>query len=240
MTEEKKNNKGFWLALAAVALIAAAGAALLFGKETPEGSSSALPESSGMETRLTEEGGTVPAASSGTAAASLLQTETFWPADTHEAGAKSANAGRNATPEDPQLPGYYFDLAATDELYGLFAAENTNNTDPVSPYRSIGAESKIACDALSTRFAAGELSAEDLKEAVKAVQTVWPDESGILTHHLRQVSAAAYRFAGTDMGIVKERILLGNLSGRHYLFLQVYVNKEENAVHVYMVNGMLD
>ena len=239
MKEEKTKNRGFWIALAAIALIMAAGAALLFGKEKPEGSSAAA-SGTGQEPGRSAESEESPGAAGRETAASLLQEETFWPADSRKAGEKSANAGRNAPPEDPQLPGYFFDLAATDELYGLFAAENTNNTDPASPFRSIGAASKVTCDALSTRFAAGELSAEDLKEAVKAVQTVWPDESGILTHHLRQVSAAAYRFAGTDMGIVKERILLGNLSGRHYLFLQVYVNREEKAVHVYMVNGMLD
>lgn len=148
------------------------------------------------------------------------------------------NAGRGALQEDPRMPGYFFDPEATDELYLLFASENTNNTDETSRYRSLSAAFKARNDTLCLRFA-NELTEASLLEAMLLqADFSWPDEPAV-RHRLKNVKIAEYHYGGHDMEVVKERILFTNISGRHYLFLQVFCSEEENAVHVIMVNGMI-
>nr|MBQ6241916.1 DNA internalization-related competence protein ComEC/Rec2 [Lachnospiraceae bacterium] len=149
------------------------------------------------------------------------------------------NAGRGGPPEDPQADGFYLDLNLTDRLYELFAGDLTNNTDPDDPFRSLSSDMKKELDALAEEFAAGTLSADELKESVKGKSFIWPGDKAGLLHPLGDFSARCYLYPGRDMSLAKERILLTNLTPRHYLFLRVYYHPGQNAVRIYMVNGLI-
>ena len=67
----------------------------------------------------------------------------------------------------------------------------------------------------------------------------WPNDPYQLVHEVGTVSARIYAYAGTDMDLAKERIVMTNQAGRHYLFLRVYVNETAGLVRIYMVNALI-
>ena len=151
----------------------------------------------------------------------------------------TANAGRNAEGGDPQAAGFTFSQEMTDRLYLLFASEMTNNTDEEDPFRSLAPALKEELDALSERFAAGTLPADALAEACRGLSFVWPQDPYQLRHDVGEAGAHLYVYAGTDMELAKDRILMTNRGGRHYLFLRVYENAAADSVRIYMVNALI-
>ena len=150
-----------------------------------------------------------------------------------------ANGGRLTEGEDPLAPGFFFSEELTDRLYTLFASELTNNTREDDPFRGISAELKEKMDGISLRFTAGKISAETLQEEMRGLSFSWPNDPYQLVHEVGTVSARIYAYAGTDMDFAKERIVMTNQAGRHYLFLRVYVNETAGLVRIYMVNALI-
>lgn len=149
------------------------------------------------------------------------------------------NAGRGGPPEDPQAEGFLLDPELTDRLYALFAGDLTNNTDAEDPFRSISPDMKKELDGLAEEFAAGLLSADELKEKLKGQSFIWPGDKLGLLHPLGDFSARCYLYPGRDMALARDRILLTNTAARHYLFLRVYYHAGQDAVRIYMVNGLI-
>ena len=137
------------------------------------------------------------------------------------------------------MPGYFFDEALTDRLYALFASDITNNTREEDPFRGLSPDFKERLDSFSERFAGGGWEAEELKAAAEGLSFVWPNDAFKLEHPIGSLNAACYVYPGRDMSLIKERILLTNRMGRHYLFVRVYYSGEADTVRVYMVNAMI-
>ena len=147
------------------------------------------------------------------------------------------NAGRVGPREDPQAPGFLLDTAVSDRLYLLFAGDLTNNTVPSDPFRSLTLSCKEKLDALSERFVRGELDAAAWQEAAGALRFTWPGEA--LEHYANRFSARCYEYPAAQEKILKERILLSNYAGRHYLFLRIYRNPETDRLRIYMLNAAI-
>ncbi|MBO4873608.1 MAG: DNA internalization-related competence protein ComEC/Rec2 [Lachnospiraceae bacterium] len=151
----------------------------------------------------------------------------------------SANGGRETDGEDPQAPGFVFSPELTDYLYTLFASELTNNTREEDPFRSIGTSLKTELDRMGVRFVEGSLKADEIEEKMQGLSFVWPQDPLRLIHQIGTVSARVYAYGGQDMELAKDRIVMTNQAGRHYLFLRVYVSETENAVRIYMINALI-
>lgn len=230
---------------------------LLLPRKTQEGRESDPSVIPSAAVSRTDSRGTEPA--EGTAQATEMQhgtgtetTQSSWPV-TAPAGTGEdppsditlsprildRNAGRGGPPEDPQAEGFWLDMNLTDRLYELFAGDLTNNTDSGDPFRSISPDMKTELDTLAEDFAAGNLTADELKEKLKGKSFIWPGDKLGLLHPLGDFSARCYVYPGRDMALAKERIQLTNVAARHYLFLRVYYHPGQDAVRIYMVNGLI-
>ena len=149
------------------------------------------------------------------------------------------NAGRIAAGEDPLAPGFYFSLELTDYLYTLFASDFSNNTREEDPFRGISAALKEKADLLAEQFAKGAASASETASLLQGESFIWPQDPLQLRHDVGAASANVYAFSGGDMTLARERILLTNRAGRHYLFIRVYRNADADAVRIYMVNALI-
>lgn len=148
------------------------------------------------------------------------------------------NAGRGGPAEDLLAEGFQLDRLKTDELYLLLAGELSNRTEPEDAFRSLPAELKKEIDALAESFSAGEINAEEAAFRLKERSFSWPDEGAGFRHPLGAFSFRIYQYPAADMELIRERILLGNHQGRHYLFVRVYYHPGEDALRIYMANGM--
>ena len=253
MQEENKNKSGKFSLIASILILAvgavAMGTSLLAGSREEATSSESIPTvvsqgqessagGSGSGTLETGEGGaatgwpaTTPA--SRTAAAEASGEPSFSPRVLDD------NAGRGGPDQDPQAAGFWLDLPLTDKLYELLAGDLTNNTDEEDPFRSLSASFKADLDRIAEAFAEGRLSEAEGKEAFKGLSFSWPGDKLGLIHPLGDMHLRCYSFPGRDMELARERILLSNVAARHYLFLRVYYNPAQDAVRIYMVNGLV-
>ncbi|MBP3728860.1 MAG: hypothetical protein J6H18_01160, partial [Lachnospiraceae bacterium] len=149
------------------------------------------------------------------------------------------NGGRGGQAQDPQAEGYWLDIPLTDRLYELLAGDLTNNMDPSDAFRSLSREFKEELDRAAEAFAEGSLSGEEMKKACQGMSFAWPQDKLGLVHPLGEMSARCYTYPGRDMELAKERILLTNVTARHYLFLRVYYHPVQDAVRIYMVNALI-
>lgn len=258
MKEEEKITKGTWIACGIILAAAIIAAIIMMkmppaetGEETRESSIVAgedLSEAAGSSKgTLPEAEKTSPPESSWPVTAPAPKTT--WPVTAPAAISSPdaaeisplalANGGRNAPEKDPGQAGFVFDPLLTDQLYLLFASNLTNNTDEADPFRSLRADFKAYLDDLSLGFLEGKSTGEDLEILMKTKFFVWESDPYQLTHNLGEAAARCYAFAGTDMEIARERILLTNRSGRHYLFIAVYRATDGDAVRIYMVNALI-
>lgn len=172
-------------------------------------------------------------------AAPSAQHEETQPELTLSPRAAEANGGRGGPDRDPQAEGFWLDLPLTDQLYLLMAGDLSNNTDEADPFRCLSADFKQELDAISEAFAAGEMTKEEAAAAFRGRQFSWPGDKLGLIHPLGDVSLRCYSYPGRDIALAKERILLSNVTARHYLFIRVYYNSLQDAVRIYMVNGLV-
>ena len=182
---------------------------------------------------------------------SLAETEGTWPV-TAPASAESeentvslpaekteANAGRIGPQEDPRAPGYVLDQAFTDRLYALFAGDLTNNTNEADPFRGLSATFKRELDELAENFAQGRADAETTREAIRGRSFRWPNDALALEHTAADFSVRLYIYPAVDAEVLRERILLSNVQGRHYLFLRIYRSADGSELRIYMINGAI-
>ena len=92
---------------------------------------------------------------------------------------------------------------------------------------------------MGVRFVEGSLKADEIEEKMQGLSFVWPQDPLRLIHQIGTVSARVYAYGGQDMELAKDRIVMTNQAGRHYLFLRVYVSETENAVRIYMINALI-
>lgn len=256
--KEEKITKGTWIAcgiILATAIIAAIVMMKMPPAETDKASGEGTAFSgSGLSAEAVGSTGTLPEAEKTSPPESSWPVtapapETTWPVtapaavsspESSEASPLAlANGGRNAPEKDSGQAGFVFDPLLTDQLYLLFASNMTNNTDEADPFRSLRGDFKAYLDDLSLEFLEGKRSGEDLEILMKTQFFVWESDPYQLIHNLGEAAARCYAFAGTDMEIARERILLTNRSGRHYLFIAVYRATDGDAVRIYMVNALI-
>ncbi len=149
-------------------------------------------------------------------------------------------AGTEKAPEasEPAQPYWDYDEGLTRQLYSLFATDNTNNTDPESPYRAMTAEYKAELDKLAESWLAGQLTSHEVTGRMEAMRFVWPDTPGI-ERNIQRITADVYSVSGNDMEDARERIMLQNTSARHYLFLRVYYDRVTDSCRIWMLNGLV-
>lgn len=260
MKKDDKQNKPGKFSLAASILILAVGAgamayALIAGPEQGPSAESRPAAEQPLASGASGSSGREETAdlSSGSASPVVSSTGTIsWPATTPapQTGGTTAeqslsprplerNAGRGGPAQDPQAEGFWLDLPLTDQLYRLMAGDLTNNTDEADPFRCLSADFKQDLDAIAEAFAAGEMSKEAAAASFRGKSFSWPGDKLGLIHPLGDMNLRCYSYPGRDMALAKDRILLSNVTARHYLFIRVYYNPVQDAVRIYMVNGLV-
>ncbi len=249
MDKEHKTNRNTWIVCGIILLLALALGLILLRRgpeDLPE-----LQQSSFAGESESEALSATASLPSGPAGESSGQAES-WPV-TVPASATAAdtlpgeslpegvhrNGGRACPEKDPGQEGFSLSLEMTDRLYSLFMSEITNNTEESDPFRSISPELKEELDALCRKFVAGEINQEALGDALKGRAFSWPSDPYQLVHELGEPGVNCYIFSGSDMELARQRILMTNRQGRHYLFLAVYCDKEAARVRIYMINALI-
>lgn len=247
MDKEHKTNRNTWIVCAVILLLGIALSLILLRRgPEPEAEPSSGEKETHRENQLpltSQHAEPVPES---------REKEESWPVtvpasaaalESHGEEAPSdrikGNGGRACPPTDPGQEGFSLSLEMTDRLYSLFMSEITNNTEETDPFRSISPGLKEELDILCQKYVAGEMNQEALGEALQGRSFIWPSDPYKLVHELGEPGVNCYIFSGSDMELARQRILMTNRQGRHYLFLAVYGDEAGARVRIYMINALI-